>query len=214
MGRVRMKAAYTISPDAGERKNRNASFQKRKDAVFSKGNQIYDRLGAEVYMAIKYRGQWYEYSSNPDLSFPLSRKDIVRASSLILYSPLTNILAYRLPTSQGHNPANFRACSHFAIPEPISPEIGSQSTSIPATIVPSAAIESVHVGYSNEGRLEVAHLNKGKITHDPTHVLYDSRQLAPPLSRVGEVKIIQQPIKRGCGRPRGSGRQLQMRPTK
>ena len=84
-----MKAAYTISADASERKARNAQFHKRKDTLFWKGNEMHEKLGAEVYFVIKYQGQWYEYSSNPDLSFPLSRKDIVRASSCLLLFPPT-----------------------------------------------------------------------------------------------------------------------------
>ncbi|KAI1276829.1 hypothetical protein F5Y07DRAFT_408059 [Xylaria sp. FL0933] len=205
MAPVRRKAAYTVPPDADERKRRNASFHKRKDTLFGKGNEAHEKLGAEVYMAIRYNGQWYEYSSILDHSFPPSRHDIhidyppVKATTPQTFVPphISRIIKQPIP-----------------VPEAISPEISGQSANIPATIVQNAAIERVHAGNSNEERLEIQHLDKGDLTHDSNDVLYDSRQLAPPLSQVGEAKTSQQPIKRGRGRPRGSGRRLQTRSTK
>ncbi|KAI1420210.1 hypothetical protein F5Y12DRAFT_719761 [Xylaria sp. FL1777] len=209
MAGVRMKAAYTISPEAARRKVRNACFQKRKDTLFWKGNQVHELLGAEVYMVIKYCGQWYEYSSNPDLSFPLSRKDIhidyppVKATTPQTFVPTHTSRIIKQPDP---------------VPEATSPKISSPPTTIPATVVPNTAIESVHAGDSNgdsdEERLESQHLDHHDIIHDVTDVPYDRRQLTPLSLQVGEGKTIQQPMKRGRGRPRGSGRQLQTSSSK
>ncbi|KAI1345770.1 hypothetical protein F5Y01DRAFT_322779 [Xylaria sp. FL0043] len=199
MERVQMKAAYTVSPDAAQRRLDNASFRKRTDTLFWKGNQLHEKFGAEVYIAIKHRSQWWEYSSNPDHSFPLSRDDIhtgyppVKATTPQTFVPRHTSRIIKQP---------------IPVPEAISPEIGSQSTNIPANVAQDAAIQSVHAGNSNEEHLELQHLDRGNLTHDATDAPCDSRQFAPPLSQVGEANIGQQPIKRGRGRPRGSGRPL------
>ncbi|KAI0410678.1 hypothetical protein F5X98DRAFT_381541 [Xylaria grammica] len=140
MGRARMKAAYVISPEASQRKARNASFQKRKDRIFWKGNEVHKFLGAEVYMVIKYHGKWYEYSSNPDISFPPPRENIhvdygVRATTPSTFVPAhasRRIIGQPIPVPD-------------AISKISSQSIGVLTTGVSTTGIPSTGVSTTGI---------------------------------------------------------------------
>ncbi|KAI0965261.1 hypothetical protein F4678DRAFT_453250 [Xylaria arbuscula] len=236
MGRNGMKAAYTVAADANKAKARNASFQKRMDTIFWKGNEMHEILGAEVYFVIKYRGQWYEYSSNPDLSFPLSRKDIhidyppVKATTPDTFVPPRASRIIKQPNVTLEAPGPKIASQPAIIPNatiitsPVPAKSAITSPANDAVQDEDHNVEAFRAKDTNDENPELHEIGSHDIasgisrpctplSHGPsmstaapaTIAPYDQRRLAPQPT-IGEATIVQPPVKRGRGRPRGSGR--------